>query len=242
VSLLRCADFQTTPVALPKRSPETLDEALALDRPDHDLENRSAAGSSGATRRGIRFGTGDERETQQTYVADFYKIVDRGVHQLLNGRRAPLILMGVEEDTALFRSVTTYPNLAPESIHGSPDGSVHEPDLLREAYAVIRAGIVESTKKDLVEWRERAAPARFSTDPGTILQAAFDGRVDRIYIEEGAQRTGVFEIPAKREYRCCGEEDLLNLAAVETVLQSGKAFAMPDGSIGSAGVAAVFRY
>ena len=51
---------------------------MAFKQPDHDLENRSAAGSSVGSMRRIRFGTGSGRETQQTYLADLYKEVDRG--------------------------------------------------------------------------------------------------------------------------------------------------------------------
>jgi hypothetical protein len=79
------------------------------DQPDHDLENRSAAGSSPGAMRRIRFGTGSGRETQHSYLAEFYKKVDHGIHELLNTHGSPLLLAGVDEDTALYRAGNTYP-------------------------------------------------------------------------------------------------------------------------------------
>jgi hypothetical protein len=53
---------------------------LAFKPPDHDLENRSAAGSSVGAMRAVRFGTGSGRETQHTYLRTSIKAVDHGLH------------------------------------------------------------------------------------------------------------------------------------------------------------------
>jgi len=72
VGLLRCAGLHTEPAQLPPGVPETLDAALALDRPDHDLENLSAAGVSTGAMHRVRFGTGSEHERQKAHLADYY--------------------------------------------------------------------------------------------------------------------------------------------------------------------------
>ncbi len=61
VELLRCAGLHAEKVKLPAGVPSTLDEAMAFDAPDHDLVNRSAAGTSTGDMRGVRFGTGSAR-------------------------------------------------------------------------------------------------------------------------------------------------------------------------------------
>jgi hypothetical protein len=67
------------------------------------------------------------------------------------------------------------------------------------------------------------------------------GRLERIYLDESAQRLGVF---GDAKYGATwGDEDLLNLAASETILHSGSAFTLPHGKMpDGAAVAAVFRY
>jgi hypothetical protein len=49
-------------VILPRAIPPSLREAGAFDQPDHDLEGRSAAGSSTGQMHGVHFGTSSERE------------------------------------------------------------------------------------------------------------------------------------------------------------------------------------
>ena len=242
VGLLRCSEFRTAPVALPKDVPATLELALELEPPDHDLENRSASGGSTGDMRGVRFGTGSGRETQRTHLADFYKLVERGLREFLHARGAPLLLVGVDEDTALYQGINVYPKLLKQSIHGSP-GAFSEDDLLGHAFPIIHAATEEREAKALLQARERVAPARFCTDVDKIVAAAFEGRVDRIYLDENAQRTGRFEGSAANGYRAWGEEDLLNLAAVQTILHAGQAFCLPNGLIpDGAPAAAVLRF
>jgi len=243
--LFRCNHLQAERVELPKGVPETLDDFLAFKQPDHDLEDRSAAGASAGAMHGIRFGTGSGRETQHTYLSDYYKAVDRGIAGRLNGSGAPLVLAGVQEDTGSYRTINTYPNLLSRGISGSPSGSTpaKENDVVEQAYWIVRSDNAEKAAARLAELKERVSPARFSLHLEPILHAAAEGRVDRIYIDESAQRVGFFADAAHGGRLSWGEEDLLNRAAVETILHSGLAFALPNsGMPDGAAVAAVFRF
>ena len=234
VELVRCSGFRAERVKLPKGVPETLDEALAFRPPDHDLENRSAAGSAPGAMRRVRFGTGSGRETQQSYLADFYKAVDRGVRTLLHGL-TPVILAGVDEDTALYRNSSKYSNLLPHPISGSPEALISENDLLHQAYSIVRAESIAQAAHAAAEAKEQVVPARFSTNLSEILQAAAEGRVMRLYLDDAAEALGEFDGGR--------EEDLLNAAAVETIVQGGQAFALPAENMPDhASIAAVFRY
>lgn len=240
VALLRCAHFHAEEVELPKGVPTTLEEALEFKKPDHDLENRSAAGSSDGAKRRVRFGTGSGRETQQTYLSDFYRAVDRGVVEVLSNSKAPLVLAGVDEDTAIYRMINTYSNLLARAIGGSALGSFPlREESLEQAYWIVRSDVAETAAARLAEWKERATPARFSVHLEEILKAAMDGRVDSVYIDESAQRMGAFAAPNQHSW---GEEDLLNLAATETILRGGQAFALPNSKMPDMAVAAILRY
>ena len=241
VELLRCADLRAERVSLPKGVPETMEEAMAFKQPDHDLVNRSSAGVSAGEMRGVRFGTSSDRERQRTHLADFYKIVERGINELLHAGRAPLVLAGVDEDTAAYRMIHTYPNLLSQSIHGSPNGSFPEQDLLEQAYSIVRADQIDRSAKALLEWRERLAPARFSMELNTILRVSGEGRIDKLYVSESAQALGAPPDQGARSSR--GEEDLLNVAAAQTIQHSGQAFALPAHRVPEgAPAAAVLRY
>lgn len=244
VELHRCAGISAERFKLPAGFPETLEEALALERPDHDLENRSVAGNSTGSMPGVRFGTGSGRETQSTYLADFYKAVDRGMRELLIPMGdPPLILAGVDEDTALYRSNNRYPSLLARSISGNPAGSLLENGTLQKAYAIVSADRAERAAGALLDSKERVTPARYATGLSAILRAAAGGRLARLYIDQASRMLGVFEGTRRAGRWNWGAEDLLNIAAVETLLQGGSVFSLPAGRIpDGAALAAILRY
>jgi len=244
VELSRCAGLKAEPVEWPKGVQETLVAALALEPPDHDLENRQMVAGTGSMR-GVRFSTGSGRETQKTYLSDYYKTVDRGIRELLNGSGAPLILAGVDEDTVIYRMANTYPNLLASGVPGSSSGSMsgNSFDVLQKAYWIVRSDTVEKTAAWLREAKERSSSARFSVHLDAILHAAAEGRVERVFVDESARRMGVFDVAKHGGRANWGEEDLLNLAAVETISHGGGAFALPNSRMpDEAAIAAVFRY
>ena len=75
---MRCAGLHAELTKLPPRIPATLAEAMSFEPPDHDLENRSASGSSTGAMHGVRFGTGSGRETKHAHLADYYKLSTAG--------------------------------------------------------------------------------------------------------------------------------------------------------------------
>src|ERR1700734_4433924 len=98
--------------------------------PDHVLDNRSAGGPSVGKMKGVLFGTNTDRERHEEYLKNFFKEVDKGVHHILLGHTAPLILAGVGEEVALYRRVNSYSRLMEEAVLGSPDA--FEPNVLHD--------------------------------------------------------------------------------------------------------------
>jgi len=244
VEVLRCSGLRAEPVRLPSGVPTTLAESMAFNPPDHDLENRSAAGHSTGSMSGVRFGTGSGRETRNAYLADFYKAIDRGVRELVGPKAGcPLVLAGVDEDTALYRAVNRYGNLLARSVTGSASEPLAGSDLISKAYSIVRTDRAERAVESLRDSRERLAPARFSTNLSAILRAAANGRVARLYVDRAARMLGVFDGARRSGTWHWGEEDLLNVAAIETLLQGGSAFSVPTGRIPEgAPLAAILRY
>jgi len=233
VKLVRCAGLDAEIVKLPRGVPDTLAEALALEPPDHDLESRSAAGRTPGCTHKIRFGTGSGHEREQAHLADYYRLVDRGLQMRLREPNTPLILAGVEEDTAIYLHVSSYHKVSLRCITGGFDLPREQGEILRQAYAILHADKLESQHRQLIAIKEGILPSRWSTDPLAILHAAFKGRVHELYLDEGAERIDMYE---RGIYRSWGREDLLNLAAVQTIAHHGRCYQlpsemMPDGSI-----------
>jgi hypothetical protein len=238
VTLVAVGFSEVTRVELPG-TPATLDEALGFKAPDHDLVNRSSAGPSNGTMRGVQFGTGSGRETQHAYLHDFYRTVDRGVKELT---QAPLILAGVDEDVAIYRSISTYSNLLQQGIHGSPGSAITPEQLLRQAHDIGLFDFQRRAALEMCESKERLASACFSTDLDGILRAAVEGRVSDLYLDENGQRMGAFASKVFGGRSNWHDEDLLNVAAVETLLRGGAVYSLPSHLMSGAVAAAAFRY
>jgi len=246
VSLLACGFTGVAHLELPKGTPQTLDEALGFDPPDHDLMNRSAAGPSSGTMAGVLFGTGSGRETQHAHLHDFYRTVDRGVSDLLRSSNAPLILAGVDEDVAIYRSVSAYSNLLDRGIHGSPGaspgGTMSSIQLLRYAHDIALFDFQRRAALQMEGFREHLAPGRFATDLDFILRAAVEGRVSDLYLDENGRRLGTFAGKVFGGRTNWHDEDLLNVAAVETLRTGGMVYSLPSHLMNGAVAAAALRY
>lgn len=230
VELHRCTAERSEPVELPKSVPSTLVAALALDYPDHDLENRSMIGTSTGSMRAVRFGSGKERENQVSHLADFYKLVDRGIRKyVLNESGAPLVLAGVDECIGVYRATNSYPHLATRHLHSVE--SLTPEKALADALALLATDAEEHHRNVLNEMMERLAPSLILTDPRDIVSAAGEGRVRELFLRR------------ELESRSPATEEFLNDAVVQTLLHRGKAselpaVLMPQGST----LVAILRY
>jgi len=211
--------IELEPIALPAQVPSRMADFLMLDRPDHDRQNRASASPSMR----VRFGTGTERETRQAHLHDYYRAIDRALTDSLTARRPPLLLFGVDEDTALYRSLSLYSNLLDVSIHGSPDGGMPDAELADRAFAILRHAALEQDLKALNDARERLAPARYSEDPQSIAHFASQGRVGHLFVAAESN------------------DEELNAVAVETIRHGGVASAIPLDRLPGR-VAAALRY
>ncbi len=241
VALLACGLTSVAQVALPAGTPQTLDAFLGFDAPDHDLMNRSAAGPSMGAMHGVQFGTGAGRETEHAHLHDFYRAADRGVSGVLRSTGAPLVLAGVDEDVAIYRSVSACPNLLEESIHGSPSGAMTTAQILRNAHDIAFFDCQRRAAFKMAESKERLAPARYSNNLSEILRAAVEGRVSDLYLDENAEQMGDFDGKLFGGRTSWNDEDLLNVAAIETLRRSGVVFSLPSHLMTSP-AAAAFRF
>lgn len=242
VALLECGLRQVRAMELPGGIPKTLDEFLAFNPPDHDLINRSTAGPSKGDMRGVQFGTGSARERRRNHLHDFYRAVDRGIHELLSQKHAPLLLWGVDEDLVAYRSANTYPQLVEKAIPAGTGAPVDDAQILRKVHELASLDAERKAGLEMRQSDERLSPLRFSRDLSKILRAAAEGRVAQLYMDENAHRVGTFDGKIYGGKMNWHDEDLLNVAAVETLARSGIVYSLPTHQMDGAVVAAALRY
>jgi len=230
-------------------TPRNLAEALRYDTMENQVTFHTTVRSGGATgRSGAMFhghadvGAGPDRD-----ILLFFKQVDAGVRRAIGEQTAPLILAGVEYERASYRRANTYSHLVEEGVEGNPK-------LLSPAQLQARARpIAERVYEGRMQAeRERfqslaATGGRASNDTKTIVPAAHEGRVERLWVSRTANAWGRFD-PDTGEVRLCarpeaGCDDLLDLATIETLVGSGRVYVVEQKHVPqNSQAAAIFRY
>jgi len=220
---------------------EDLREWMNIREPDHELRNRSTAGPSLGTMKGVVFGSNSDQDREDEYLRLFLTSVASAVTKTLREDSAPLILAGVERDVAFYRKANTYPYLLDAAIPGSPDG-VPEQQLHDRGWELASQAKPEQLTKALADYERLSGRRRFAIDLREIIEAAFQGRILDLFLQEGASLLGTWDAATNRVSED-GHEDLVNAAAQETVLQGGRAFELPAADMPVKGpAAAALRY
>jgi len=250
VRLLQAAHYSVKKVDLPAAVPRSLAEALKYDEPENELQYRSS--SSGVTRgkggrratvfHGQGVGIDDTRENLLRY----FQQVDRGLHELLRDENAPLVLACVEFLFPLYHEVNTYPHLLDQGAPGNPDKLSAE-TLRRQAWAIMEPYLLLAREQAAARYREYTETGRASHNVREIMPAAFHGRVESLFIAIDQEQWGTFH-PATNTLHVhrvarYHDDDLLDIAATQTLLHSGSVYAVGQAQVPGGGmVAAVFRY
>jgi hypothetical protein len=245
IRLLRCGDGAPVEISLPPSIPRSLEDSMQTSRPDHMLDNRSWGGPSIGSMRGVMFGTGTDREAKDEYLLHFYKEVDRGIKDLLKTEEPLIVLAGVEYEMALYRRVSSYPRLALGGVFGALP-SFKPGELYARASAVANQAFA-APLEDALQAYDKLGPERRSADWREVVKAAFNGRIAHLFLIEGEKHMGTFNPSAQTVVEHAQalpeDEDLINAAAVETLLHGGLVdIVPPEKAPDGAPVSALLRY
>lgn len=226
--LLRCSNLEAIEVDFPASIPRSVEQAGAFNEPDHDLENRSAAGSAPGSRRRIHFGTGTAEEKTEEYISHFFRIIDHEVNRLYGRQELPLILAAVERELALYRKLSSYPHLLQGSIQGSPE-RVSNSQLHHSALKVLDDEAATEETNLLSQFAEKQSSGLTLIDIPAIIAAARLGHIQLLLLSE--------------QKRVSDEEELLNLIAIETLRHGGDVATFAHHQLPSeSSAAAILRY
>jgi hypothetical protein len=243
--LFRCTR-QTVREIEPEEMPASLQEALAFDLPQKQLQFHTGTGEGGDRRAAVYHGQGGGKADEAEVLTRFCRAIRTGVNEVLGGGNAPLVLAGAEPLVSIFREVNTYPFLAVQNVGGNPDERSPE-DLRDEAWRALAPQIEQERTGAVDRFMNAINEDHASRDLRRILPAALHGRVDTLLIAEGVRQYGRYDADTDTLNLSAepkpGEGDLLDLAAGHTLLKGGSVFPLPPAQVpGEGPVAALMRY
>jgi hypothetical protein len=246
----------------PEQLPDSLAEALRFEDPEQHFQYHTSTRTPGVTlvplnmsgaiaaRPGEFHGQGGaaDEDTERTYMMRYLQQVDEGIQDLLDPLQEPLIIAGLDSVQAMYRDVNEYPALLEEGIDISPEGmSLRE--LHQRSWQVLEARRAAARGDAAERYRQLQGmeDERASAELETIVPAAHYGRVETLFVPLWQQVWGSFDASTGSieldEEPGPENQDLLDLAAVHTLLNDGTVYPVEiDAVPGSEAMAAIFRY
>jgi hypothetical protein len=186
-------------------------------------------------------------EGRKTLVRSYARAVDRALRPVLAAQDVPLILAAAQPIDAIFRSVNSYPELAAETIEGSPEGR-SDAELGEAARPVLDRIYAEELRGLHRLFEERSAAGRTAVEINDLARAATFGAVDTLFVDIDANRPGTVDeetgaVTLDDGAERGGDYGVFDEIARRTLLADGRVLAVRAAEVPTgAPAAAILRY
>ncbi len=246
VRFLQCTRASIRELEL-ENIPHNMAEAMQFDDPEKQLQyhtntlegtNRQAA----AIFHGHGVGIDDSKDN----ILRYFRLIDRGLREVLREENSPLFLVGVGFLHSIYREANTYAYLAGEGIPGNPEELSAE-DLQTMVWPLAEQYFRQAEQEAINRFGPLKGTGKTTSNIIEAAPAAYNGRVESLFMAQGAGQWGSFDTQANtvavHEQKEPEDEDLFDLTAIQTIINGGKVYVreqdeIPDGQ----DLAALFRY
>lgn len=184
-------------------------------------------------------------EGQKVRMRQYARSIEQALRQVLAGGDVPLILACTEPLDSIYRSVNSYPALAPTTITGNPETTT-DADLAASARSVLDELYASELADFHKLWDLRTSQRRTVTDVSDVARAAAFGSVDTVLVDIDAVMPGT--IDEETGAVTFAEESATSYDVVDEIarrvwLNGGRVLAVRQDDVpGHQGVAAILRY
>jgi len=188
---------------------------------------------------------GEEADNKEN-IQRYFRQIDKGLHELLRDQQAPLVLAGADYLRPIYREVNTYPHLIQEGVSGNPE-HLSAKELHEQAWAIVKPYFLKAQQKAVDRYEEFISSERVSNRIRKIVPAAYHGRVELLFVDLDHHQWGTFDPGTEaihlHKIEKSGDEDLLEVATIQTLLNRRAVYVIKSENMPDAGsLAAVFRY
>ena len=174
-----------------------------------------------------RNGQGELKPTKKDLVEEYFRNVVVGLKKIVLTDRTPIVMAGVDYLHPIFKEVAHGLNVMPQGIHGNPD-MMKAKELHTKSWDMVEAYFNKERERNREAYGDWAGTGKTSYDINRIVPAAFNGRVDTLFVGRGQHQWGRFdketqELELHDSFKY-GDEDLVSKAAVQTILNGGNAY------------------
>ena len=230
--------------------PDSIVEILKWEDPEARLQLHTGTeavlnGGVAAVFHGHGVASQDDPEEK---ILRYFQRLDEGIADLLADDDAPLVLAGDDFLLPLYREANSYPHLVEEGVAEQPS-QLDAESLHRRAWPIVRPLFSQAQERAEAAYQHLSGTSseRVSDDTEEVVRAAIFGRVEGLFVTREEQQWGTVdeeagEVDIHRELQA-GDRDLLDIAAVQTLLHEGWLFVVEAEELpGEGPLTAVFRW
>ncbi len=225
--------------------PHTIDEILQYDVKEEYLSARMVS-SGRISESSLYYGQGDlpDNTNRKKHTEMFLKEVAKGIDKQLSGQKIPMVLAGVEYDQAIYRKCSSYKHILDKGFSNN-FGKLNVKEIHEMAQKIVEPYFDKEIEDSLAIYQNLINTKKSSTDIPEILLAAHSGRVNTLLVDISKNVSGKIDNEFQKiEIFPSSEkdaDDLLNLAAIQTLQSDAKVYPVSSEELDSP-LAAVFRY
>jgi hypothetical protein len=195
------------------------------------------------------FGYGRITDNRKALIKAYYDQVSKAVTEIIQNTNAPLLLIGTDYLHSLYKEANQYWNLIEDGIQINPQNLTDE-EIFHLAWPVVEPLFQSNRLRDTNLYKQLSGEQKpiAVNDLKTIVSGSMHGRIGTLFIKNGTTNVwGKFkedklDIEVHDEKKP-GDEDLLDKAAINTMLRGGTVYIVePEDMPDRTPAAAIMRY
>lgn len=237
--LLRCNRNESTDIT-PDDVSTNIDDYLEVVQ-EKQLQFHTEAERTKA----MFFGHGSGDEGQRPVLEAYFREMEKAMTAELKKENNPLVLFGLEDNLAFYKSINNYKRTVEDAINANPD-DMKDHDLKDKGWEKIQSYFLKDMYNSLEQFTERTDSIT-SNNLSEVIESTVMGKSKTIFISKGADRWGHYDEDA-HEVHLTDEPsdedvDLLNWLAVKGIETGSEVYILPREEMPmKSTVAAEFRF
>jgi hypothetical protein len=243
VSFFKGSALGLAPVEIPGM-PRSLTDVIGADAHPHFTSTLSG-GPMGHSP--IHHGQGKEESVHEEELARFARAVDKALWEVLRDETAPLVVASIEKTLSLYRSISRYPHVLDDGIHGSLTNAKLE-DQHHKAWPLVQAWQSSREQEILERYGNSISSGKAVDSLAKIARFALGGRVRELLVDRDAHKWGSVdrttgEIQLHEKQTGAHDDDVIDDVAEDVILRGGAVYAFERAKMPtSSPVAAILRW
>lgn len=223
-----------------------LADAMKFDQFSKELQiHTGTSASQGGESAGIFHGH-HPKDDDKKRLSQWFQKVDKTLSSLMVNEKSPMVLAGVDYLIPIFMDANSYPYIVKNSIAGNPEEltlkKIHE-----KAWSIILPIFAKEEEAAAEKYHQLKTKQLTAYTIDEILFSAHHGQIEILFVALGEQIWGQYDLEKQQlqvhQKHQSGDHDLLNIAAIQTILNGGTVFAVEPGKVpDNSLIAAIFRY